>query len=76
VAEAFEITRINKAVEVAKGIKGVKSVMNDTIVKGQQEVGLRPSGSPDIGSGDRGLALQTASSGIAPLHLATGNPLR
>jgi osmotically-inducible protein OsmY len=36
VAEAFEITRINKAVEVAKGVKGVKSVMNDTIVKGQR----------------------------------------
>jgi len=27
---------INKAVEVAKGVKGVKSVKNDMIVKGQQ----------------------------------------
>ncbi len=29
-------TDINKAVEVAKGVKGVKSVKNDMIVKGQQ----------------------------------------
>ena len=27
---------INKAVEVAKGVKGVTSVKNDMIVKGQQ----------------------------------------
>ena len=29
-------TSINKAVEVARGVKGVTSVKNDMIVKGQQ----------------------------------------